>query len=96
MSRKSYNTSTVRRLGMAEARVRLPEIAKSLAREPDRVIEVTRRGRAVLHLVAPPRVPAQANAARRMLQRVAQLERNNRATKRDIAAHYKDHLYGRT
>jgi hypothetical protein len=31
-----------------------------------------------------------------MLQRVAQLEGNSQATKRDIAAHYKDHLYGRS
>jgi antitoxin (DNA-binding transcriptional repressor) of toxin-antitoxin stability system len=83
------------RLGMAEARLRLPELAASLAREPDRVIEITRRGRPVLHLVAPPRVESQARAARRILQRVARLEGPGRPGRKEVARRYKDLLYAR-
>ncbi len=84
----------VERLGMAEARQRLPELAEKLAREPDHLVEVTRRGRPVLHLVAPPRVEGQATAARRLLQRVAALERGRRRAPADVARRYKALLYG--
>jgi antitoxin (DNA-binding transcriptional repressor) of toxin-antitoxin stability system len=88
-------TAMVRRIGMAEARLKLPELAAGLAREPDRVVEVTRRGRPVLHLVAPPRVARQAGPARRILQRVARLGGERRSGK-DVARRYKDLLYGRS
>jgi len=89
-------SSVVQRIGMAEARVRLPELAARLAREPDHFVEVTRRGRPVLLLVAPPRVERQATAARRMLQRVAALDRGAKQKKRvDVARRYKAHLYDR-
>lgn len=84
----------VERMGMAEARQRLPELAERLAREPDHLVEVTRRGRPVLHLVAPPRVEEQATAARRLLQRVAGLERKRGRVKVDVARRYKALLYG--
>jgi antitoxin (DNA-binding transcriptional repressor) of toxin-antitoxin stability system len=81
-------------MGMAEARQRLPELAERLARQPDHLVEVTRRGRPVLHLVAPPRVEGQATAARRLLQRVAALERGRRGPTVDVARRYKALLYG--
>lgn len=85
----------VRRVGMAEARHKLPELAAQLAREPDQLVEITRRGRPVLHIVAPPRVARHATAARRLLQRVAALDRGVKSTKRlDVARRYKDALYG--
>jgi antitoxin (DNA-binding transcriptional repressor) of toxin-antitoxin stability system len=90
----SKTVQMVRRMGMAEARLRLPELAADLAREPDRVVEITRRGRPVLHLVAPPRLERQAGPARRILQRVTRLGSDDRA-RRDVARHYKDLLYGR-
>jgi antitoxin (DNA-binding transcriptional repressor) of toxin-antitoxin stability system len=87
--------SIVERIGMAEARMKLPELAERLAREPDHLVEVTRRGRPVLHLVAPPRVERQATAARRILQRVASLDRGSTGKKRvDVARRYKESLYG--
>ncbi len=85
----------VHRVGMAEARHMLPELAAQLAREPDQLVEVTRRGRPVLHIVAPPRVARHATAARRLLQRVAALDRGVKSNKRvDVARRYKDALYG--
>jgi antitoxin (DNA-binding transcriptional repressor) of toxin-antitoxin stability system len=85
----------VERIGMAEARVRLPELATRLAKDPDCLVEVTRRGRPVLHLLAPPRVQRQATAARRILQRVAALDRAAKGGKRiDAARRYKALLYG--
>jgi antitoxin (DNA-binding transcriptional repressor) of toxin-antitoxin stability system len=84
----------VERIGMAEARLRLPALAKHLAREPDRLIEITRRGRPVLHMIAPPRVERRATAARQILQRVATLERSERGKPVDIARRYKRLLYG--
>jgi antitoxin (DNA-binding transcriptional repressor) of toxin-antitoxin stability system len=85
----------VERLGMAEARQKLPQLAARLAREPDHLVEVTRRGRPVLHLVAPPRLERQATAARRLLQRVAALDRGAKGRRRvEVARRYKDLLYG--
>jgi len=84
----------VQRIGMAEARLRLPELAATLAREPDRLIEVTRRGRPVLHLMAPPRIAGRASAARRILQRVAALGRPAKGTPRNVARRHKSLLYG--
>ena len=69
----SKKTPTGWQLGMAEARLRLPELADRLGREPDGIVRLTRHGRPVLDLVAPPRIDQQAGAARRILQRVAQL-----------------------
>ena len=86
--------SVVERIGMAQARLELPRLAARLAREPDHLVEVTRRGRPVLHLVAPPRVERQATAARRLLQRVAALDRSTKRTKRiDVARRTKALLY---
>ncbi len=84
----------VQRLGMAEARVRLPELAAALARDPDRLVEVTRRGRPVLHLVAPPRIERHASAARRILQRVATIPLARKDKPRDVARRTKLLLYG--
>jgi len=85
----------VERIGMAEARLKLPQLAARLAREPDHLVEVTRRGRPVLHLVAPPRLERHATAARRLLQRVAALDRGAKGKKRiDVAQRYKGVLYG--
>jgi antitoxin (DNA-binding transcriptional repressor) of toxin-antitoxin stability system len=81
----------VQRLGMAEARLKL---AATLAREPDRIVEVTRRGRPVLQLMAPPRVARRASAARRMLQQVAALGRGSTGKRRNVARRYKALLYG--
>jgi len=91
----SQKKSPVLRMGMAEARLKLPELAASLASDPDRIVEVTRRGRPVLHLVAPPRIPARSNAARRIMQRVAQLEMHGPSPTRSVAGRYKELLYGR-
>jgi len=90
----SRTARMVQRIGMAEARLKLPELAAELAREPDRLVEVTRRGRPVLHLVAPPRIERQAGPARRILQRVSRLG-SGRSTQ-DVARRYKDLLYGRS
>jgi hypothetical protein len=87
--------SPLKRLGMAEARLRLPALAAELARSPDKVVEVTRRGKAVLHLVAPPRIEEHATAARRILQRVMALPERPRGAGKDIARQYKRILYGR-
>ena len=87
-------TPMVQRLGMAEARGKLTEFAATLAREPDRIVEVTRRGRPVLQLMAPPRVARQASAARRILQQVASLGRGSTGKRRDVARRYKALLYG--
>jgi antitoxin (DNA-binding transcriptional repressor) of toxin-antitoxin stability system len=96
MAGKPRNTrSPVRRIGMAEARLRLPELAAALREDPDRVVEVTRRGRPVLHLVAPPRVEGRASEARHILQRVAQLDRAAPAGTRDVARRIKELLYER-
>lgn len=84
----------VQRLGMAEARLKLAELATTLAREPDRIVEVTRRGRPVLQLMAPPRVASQASAARRILQHVAGLGRGSTGKRRNVARRYKSLLYG--
>jgi antitoxin (DNA-binding transcriptional repressor) of toxin-antitoxin stability system len=85
----------IHRIGLAEARTQLPAIVARLLREPDHVVEVTRRGRPVLHLVAPPRVERHATAARRLLQRVASLDRQVKPRKRvDVARRYKALLYG--
>jgi hypothetical protein len=85
----------VERLGMAEARLKLPELAARLAREPDHLVEVTRRGQPVLHLVAPPRLERRATAARRLLQRIAALDRGVKVkTRIDVARRYKRTLYG--
>ena len=91
----SKKQPVVQRIGMAEARVKLPQLAARLAREPDHLVEVTRRGRPVLHLVAPPRLERHATAARRMLQRVAALDRGAKGRPRiDVAQRYKASLYG--
>lgn len=87
--------SVVHRIGLAEARSQLPAIAAKLHREPDHVVEVTRRGRPVLHLVAPPRVEEHAAVARRLLQRVASLDRELKPRKTvDVARRYKALLCG--
>ena len=86
--------SSVRRVGMAEARLQLPRLAAELARAPDRVVEVTRRGKPALHIMAPPRVGSHANAARRILQRIALLPEPKKQT-HAVASRYKDLLYGR-
>lgn len=86
--------SVLERVGMAEARLRLPQLAAALARDPDRLVEVTRRGRPVLHLLAPPRLERHASAARRILQRLASLERAGKGKPRDVARRYKSLLYG--
>jgi antitoxin (DNA-binding transcriptional repressor) of toxin-antitoxin stability system len=91
----SKKQPVVQRMGMAEARLKLPQLAARLAREPDHLVEVTRRGRPVLHLVAPPRLERHATAARRLLQRVATLDRGAKRHKRvDVAQRYKALLYG--
>ena len=82
-------------MGMAEARLSLPRLAVELAREPHGIVEVTRRGKPVLHLVAPPAIAGHANAARRILQRVARLSRGPVSGERDAARRYKELLYGR-
>lgn len=84
----------VQRLGMAEARLKLAELAATLAREPDRIVEVTRRGRPVLQLMAPPRVGRRVSAARRILQHVASLGRGSTGKLRDVARRHKALLYG--
>ena len=88
--------SSLRRMGMAEARLQLPRLAAELAKEPGRVVEVTRRGKPALHIVAPPRVPAQGSGARRILQRIALLPEPRGRARREVAARYKDLLYGRS
>jgi antitoxin (DNA-binding transcriptional repressor) of toxin-antitoxin stability system len=95
MSRPQHKSRSVEQIGMADVRLRLPELAAALARDPDRVIEVTRRGRPVLHLVAAPKLKQHAGAARRILQRVAQLEHGRARRKKNVARRYKDLLYGR-
>lgn len=87
-------SSIVQRMGLAEARAKLPQIAARLSREPAHVVEVTRRGRPVLHLLAPPRVERHASAARRLLQRAAVLRRETRPKEVDVARRYKRVLYG--
>jgi antitoxin (DNA-binding transcriptional repressor) of toxin-antitoxin stability system len=87
-------SKSFKRMGMAEARLQLPKLAAELAKSPDRIVEITRRGKPVLQLVAPPRVKSHASAAVRILQRVMRLPKpGGRA--RPVAARYKDLLYGR-
>jgi antitoxin (DNA-binding transcriptional repressor) of toxin-antitoxin stability system len=87
--------SSVKRIGMAQARLQLPQLAAQLAKAPDSVVEVTRRGKPVLHLVAPPRVESHASAAVRILQRIASMPEPRGPRRRNVAARYKDLLYGR-
>jgi len=88
-------STVVKTLGMAEARLKLPALADALVENPDGIVIVTRRGRAVLHLLAAPRIARHASAARRILERVAQLEKPATRSKRHVARRYKTLLYGR-
>lgn len=86
---------SIKRMGMAEARLNLPRLAAELARAPSGIVEITRRGKPVLHLVAPPAIEGHANAARRILQRIARLPPVSVSAHRDAARRYKELLYGR-
>jgi len=80
---------------ISDARRRLPRLVKQLQRDPGMVYTITVRDEAVAELRAAAPRPEPGAAARKLLEIMASLPRPRGKARTNIAAHVKQHLYGK-
>ena len=80
---------------ISDARRRLPGLVKQLQRDPGMVYTITVRDEAVAELRAAAPSPEPGGAARKLLEIMASLPKPRGKKRTNIAAHVKQHLYGK-
>ena len=82
------------KIGISEARKRLPELVRRVRRDGGGSVQITLHDEVVAELRAPLTDPQPGAAARKLLELARKLPKP-RGSKTNISSHVKDHLYRR-